>query len=125
MVKIGNQYIDNRKALAIGAGALLVGGGITAFAISRKRKSAKKSAKRKSKSKSRTKTSRSYSRYKQRKPYTAGKRPDTSRRRIRFTKKGQPYVIVYRNINGTRRKMAKFITKKSAKMSRRRVGGRY
>lgn len=58
-------------------------------------------------------------------PRTAGKKPDTSRKRIRYTKNGQPYVIVYRNINGSRRKMAKFIKRSSAKKSHKRTGGRY
>lgn len=116
------------KALAIGAGALLVGGGAVALAVHHKRKSTKKGTKRKSKSKARNKTRRSYSNHRKKgryTPHTAGKRPDTSRRRIRYTKNGQPYVIQYRNINGKRRKMARFISKKSAKSSRKRAGGRY
>lgn len=51
-------------------------------------------------------------------PHTAGKRKDTSRRRIRYTKNGQPYVIMASG-------KARFISMKSAKSSRKRSGGRY
>lgn len=51
-------------------------------------------------------------------PRTAGKRKDTSSRRIRYTEKGQPYIL---KANG----QSKFITKKSAKSSHKRKGGRY
>lgn len=105
------------KAIAIGsAGAVILGG--TALAIHRKRsKSNKKNAKRKSKSRNKYKNTRSHSKH-QKKPYTAGKRKDTSTRRIRYTKNNQPYVILK---NGR----AKFISKKSVKTSRKRAGGRY
>lgn len=49
---------------------------------------------------------------------TAGKRRDTSRKRIRMTKHGQPYIIL---ANGR----ARFIKKSSAKRSRKLKGGRY
>jgi len=55
---------------------------------------------------------------KQRHPHTAGKRKDTSRRRIRFTCHNQPYVI---GRNGK----ARFIKKSSVKRSRKLKGGRY
>lgn len=51
-------------------------------------------------------------------PYTAGKRKDRSHRRIRYTKKGQPYII-----KGDGR--ARFIKKSGAKRSHRQKGGRY
>jgi len=51
-------------------------------------------------------------------PHTAGKRKDTSHRRIRYTSKGQPYVIMG---NGK----ARFIKKKGAKIAHKRKGGRY
>jgi len=57
-------------------------------------------------------------RKKQRQPHTAGKRRDTSGRRIRFTKNNQPYVILS---NGR----ARFISKKNLSRSRKRSGGRY
>lgn len=114
--------IDSRKIIAIGAGTALIGAG-TIVGIAAHRKRRKKNSKRKSRNRSKGVSRRRY--HKKRYPHTAGKKPDTSRKRIRFTKNGQPYVIVYRNINGTRRKMAKFISKKSAKQSRKRSGGRY
>jgi len=49
---------------------------------------------------------------------TAGKRKDTSTRRIRMTKNGQPYIIL-------RSGKARFIKKSSAKRSRKLKGGRY
>jgi hypothetical protein len=55
---------------------------------------------------------------KQKHPYTAGKRRDTSHRRIRYTKHNQPYII---QANGR----ARFISKKSVKTSKKRKGGRY
>lgn len=51
-------------------------------------------------------------------PHTAGKRKDTSHRRIRYTKNGQPYVIMASG-------KARFIKKKGARTSHRRKGGRY
>jgi len=94
------------KNLAIGAGsAAVLGGGIALIAANRSRKSKKKSQKRRSKK----------GRYT---PYTAGKRKDRSRKRIRYTKNGQPYVIM---ANGR----ARFISKKSVSSSRKRRGGRY
>lgn len=106
------------KAVAIGTASILTIGGI-GYAVSRKRsKSRKKNNKRKSKHKYNNKNSRSHSKHKQRKPYTAGKRKDTSKRRIRYTKNNQPYVIL---ANGR----ARFIKKKSVRNSRKRKGGRY
>ena len=49
---------------------------------------------------------------------TAGKRKDTSTRRIRMTKNGQPYIILKSG-------KARFIKKSSAKRSRKLKGGRY
>lgn len=61
---------------------------------------------------------RKYLKHGRRTPHTAGKRKDRSRRRIRYTKRGQPYVI------GKDGK-ARFISRKSAKSSYKRKGGRY
>lgn len=108
-----NQIIGGT---ALGAG--LIGGAI--YVLS-KRKTTKKTNKRKSKSRTKSKSSKSrtnYKKSKQRKPYTAGKRKDTSRRRIRFTKNNQPYVIM---ANGR----ARFIKKSSVRNARKRAGGRY
>lgn len=49
---------------------------------------------------------------------TAGKGKDTSTKRIRMTKKGQPYIIL-------RSGKARFIKKSSARRSRKLKGGRY
>jgi hypothetical protein len=54
---------------------------------------------------------------KQRKPYTAGKRRDTSYRRIRYTKNNRPYIIT--------RKGARFLSEKQVHNMRKRKGGKY
>lgn len=59
-----------------------------------------------------------HGRRKQRQPHTAGKRRDTSHRRIRYTRNNQPYII---QADGK----ARFISKKSAKTSHKRKGGKY
>ena len=51
-------------------------------------------------------------------PRTAGKGKDRSTKRIRHTKKGQPYIILKSG-------KARFIKKSSARRSRRLKGGRY
>ena len=105
---------------AIGAslGAVAIGG--TAIAVSRARRSKSKTtrkkktkkAKKKTKKRTKKKTRKRYT------PRTAGKGKDRSTRRIRYTKKGQPYVI-------TKSGKAKFIKKSSAKRSHKLKGGRY
>lgn len=54
----------------------------------------------------------------QKMPHTAGKRRDTSHRRIRYTKHNQPYII---KADGR----ARFISKKSVSRSRKLKGGKY
>lgn len=107
-----NPLLSAGIATAVVASAV----GVTALAVS---KSRKKSSKSKSKTRKR---STSFKKSRKKKSYkyarTAGKRKDTSRRRIRMTKNGQPYVI-------TASGKAKFISKKSARLSRKRKGGRY
>ena len=66
----------------------------------------------------RAKKPRSRVRKGQRRPYTAGKRKDTSTRRIRFTKNNQPYVILASG-------KARFIKKSSVSRMRKRKGGKY
>jgi len=122
--------------LAIGAGALAIGAGVGAVAIvrSRRKKARKRKAGNKNSRKRRVRNKRKLKfgskayrkRYlnhgrrktKQKKPRTAGKRRDTSRRRIRYTKNNQPYVILSSG-------KARFISKKSVSNSRKRSGGRY
>jgi hypothetical protein len=55
---------------------------------------------------------------KQKQPYTARKRKDTSHKRIRYTSNNQPYIILP---NGK----ARFISKKNARSSKKRKGGKY
>lgn len=104
---------DNAGAILGGAvlGGAVVGTTV-AIASSRKKKTSKRTPKKRRKSKSRKSKKKRYT------PYTAGKRKDKSTRRIRMTKTGQPYVILASG-------KARFISKSSAKASRRRKGGRY
>jgi len=98
---------SSAKLGAVGLGGLAVGaalGGLAGRAVG------KRSSKRKSSTKRRSRVRRT--------PYTAGKRKDRSTRRIRYTKNGQPYVLMASG-------KARFIKKSSAKLSRRRKGGRY
>jgi len=98
-----------------GVGGAVVGGAIVgtiAAATSARKKSTRKASVKRS-SKARKSRSRNY-KYAR----TAGKRRDTSTRRIRMTKNGQPYVILKSG-------KARFISKASARASRRRKGGRY
>lgn len=114
----GNPIISTA---ALGAGTT----GIVAVAttIRKRRKKKKKTSTRKKRTTRKRKTkkrksSKKKTRRGRRTPRTAGKGKDRSTRRIRYTKKGQPYVI-------TRSGKAKFIKKSSAKRSHRRKGGRY
>ena len=106
---------DNALTIGAGIGGIALGTVVGAAAVS------KSSKPRKRRSSSSWKRKSGSSRKKARKrttPYTARKRRDTSMRRIRHTKNGQPYVILASG-------KAKFISKKSAKMSRKRSGGKY
>jgi len=109
-----NDFLANPTATAIGgaiAGGTVVGATV-AIARSRSSTSRKRSSKKRASSKRKSKrSSGSYAR-------TAGKRKDTSRKRIRMTKNGQPYVIMASG-------KARFISKRSARLSRKRKGGRY
>jgi hypothetical protein len=106
-----NDYVGE-----IGAGVTGLGIG-TAVGFLAGRGSSRKKARRRKTSKRRT-VRRRNRRHKQKKPYTAGKRKDTSKRRIRYTKNNQPYVILASG-------KARFISKKSVRNSRKRQGGRY
>ena len=116
-----NDFIQqNKTALAVGgagAAGIVVGGIIGAqlakSSRSTKKKKSKRKATRKRSYKSRKVKKRSY-RYAR----TAGKRKDTSHKRIRMTKNGQPYIILKSG-------KARFIKKSSARASRKRKGGRY
>jgi len=103
---------------AVGGAALGTVVGVTAANLV----SAKKT-KKKRKAKSKNKRKKRYRTHKHRKrknhyARTTGKRKDTSHKRIRMTKNGQPYIILASG-------KARFIKKSSARHSRRRKGGRY
>lgn len=104
------------------AGGALLGGTIVQIARKKRKSNSKTKNKSKAKSSRKTKSKRkSYSKKrnsKQRKPHTAGKRKDTSTRRIRFTKNNQPYVILKSG-------KARFIKKSSVARARKIKGGRY
>jgi hypothetical protein len=112
---IYNTIKDNPLLSAGVATAAVVGTVATVAAISG-------SKKKPSKSKSKSKKRRASSKKSRKKSYkyarTAGKGKDRSTRRIRMTKNGQPYVIMASG-------KARFISKKSARLSRKRKGGRY
>jgi hypothetical protein len=109
----GTQFFKtNMGTIAAGIGGLAIGGAV-GYAAARK-----SSKKRRSKSRKV-----SYSRTRKRKgarytPYTARKRKDTSHKRIRYTKNGQPYVIMASG-------KARFIKKTGARRSHKQAGGRY
>jgi membrane protein YqaA with SNARE-associated domain len=108
---------DNKTTIGAGIAGVAIGtalGSIAGYAIGKRRTKRKKT---KSKTRKR-KYKRSHSRKRQKKPYTAGKRKDTSRRRIRYTKNNQPYIILASG-------KARFISKRSVRSSRKRKGGRY
>jgi len=108
------------------AGVSIATSGVVAGLVSRRKKTTKKKKSktktRKTKKKKRTTRKRTTRKRKRKKyrttPRTAGKGKDRSTKRIRYTKKGQPYVIM-------RSGKARFIKKKSAKRSHRLKGGRY
>lgn len=117
MTNVTGWIKENIGAISAGAGGLAVGGTV-GYLASRRRTSKKKR-----KSLRRVKRKRSNTRYRKVKgrrytPRTAGKRKDTSRRRIRYTKNGQPYVIMASG-------KARFISLKSARISHKRRGGKY
>lgn len=108
--------LGNPTATAIGGA--VIGSAVTGAVIAGSSALTKKRRKTSSKA---SKASRKRSRTRRRSPSyarTAGKRRDTSTRRIRMTKNGQPYVILKSG-------KARFISKKSASASRKRKGGRY
>jgi Flp pilus assembly protein TadB len=95
----------------LAAGGLLLGG----LAIAKRR--SKKRNKRAGRSKTVRKKN-THTRKRRKTPHTAGKRKDRSRKRIRYTKNGQPYIILASG-------KSKFISLKSAKSSHKRQGGKY
>lgn len=102
-------------ALGGGAAAAILGAGVYKYASSRRAKKAKKKRKA-SYSRARRRLRRAKGR--RYTPHTAGKGKDTSHRRIRYTRNGQPYIILASG-------KARFIKKKGARRSHKRPGGRY
>lgn len=131
---IGSNIGDNLGTIALGTGSALAVGGLVVGAISvakKRKKSKSKSKSRKKKASSRRSGGRKLKfgskawrkKYcnkgrRQKQPYTAGKRKDTSHRRIRYTKNNQPYIILASG-------KARFIKKSSVSRSRKLKGGRY
>lgn len=103
----------NPVATSVVGGGIVGASGLGALAIA-KRKRKKKSNRKYSRKKSFSRRSRRG----RRTPRTAGKGKDRSTKRIRYTKNGQPYVIMASG-------KARFIKKKGARRSHRRKGGRY
>lgn len=116
--------------LAVGGTVGYIAGKSSSSKSSRKRKKSKNSTRKK-----RTSTSKSRGRKlkfgspayrkrylkgsrKQKQPYTAGRRKDTSHRRIKYTKNNQPYIILPSG-------KARFISKKTVRISKKRQGGKY
>jgi len=114
-------------AIGAGVGSVVTAGIIKKRAKKSKRKAKHKSSKRRTTHKRKLKFgSKAYRKrylgkrrhHKQRKPHTAGKRKDTSHKRIRYTKNNQPYIILSSG-------KARFISKKNVHRSRKLKGGKY
>jgi len=119
LAKLESYVKSHLGTIGIGASAAVIGGGLGIIAAHERSKHSNSKRRKRKVSASRKRYSNSKHHKKQRyTPHTAGKRRDTSRRRIRYTKKGQPYVI---QSNGR----ARFIKKSSAHSSHKRHGGRY
>lgn len=105
--------------VATAAGGAIAGAVITGTTIAAVTKT-KKTRRKVSKTKSRRYSPRRNKRTRRTVKYarTARKKKDRSTRRIRMTKNGQPYIILKSG-------KARFISKKSARSSRKRRGGRY
>lgn len=108
---LSNPIISGAVGAVVGSAAT----GIIASSLTSSKKKTTKRKKKVSKRKTRRSKRKSKARYT---PHTAGKGKDRSHKRIRQTKNGQPYIIM---ANGR----ARFISKSSAKRSRKLKGGRY
>lgn len=111
-----NELSPAAKA-GIAAAGVATAVGVTALAVSKSRKKRTKSKPKSRKSSHKRKTRRSKRRI-TKYARTAGKLKDRSHKIIRMTKSGQPYIILASG-------KARFISKKSARISRKRRGGRY
>jgi len=109
----GEFIKQNIGTIGAGVGGLALGGAVGYLAGSKSSRTSSGRTKRRKNTKSRKVHSRV-----RKTPRTAGKGRDTSTRRIRYTKNGQPYIIMSSG-------KAKFISKRGAKASHKRKGGRY
>jgi len=105
---------QNVGAIGAGIGGVAIGGVLGYAAGAASSKSRKSNS-----AKSRKRKGYVYHKSKGRRtPRTAGKGKDRSSKRIRYTKNGQPYVIMASG-------KAKFIKKSGARRSHKASGGRY
>lgn len=117
VTKVFGVIQNNSVATAAGVvgGAAVLGVGAAAVVGAVKRRKSKRRKARNVRKRSRS----SRARKRRRKtPRTAGKGKDKSSKRIRYTKNGQPYIIL-------RSGKARFIKQSSAKRSHKLKGGRY
>lgn len=108
---------NNIGTIGAGVGGAALGVAVGASAASAINKSRKSNSSKNRKRKANRNSSSSRTR-KRTTPHTAGKRRDTSHKRIRYTKTGQPYIIMASG-------KARFIKKKGAKRAHKTPGGRY
>ncbi len=115
----GAEFIrKNPVTSAVGvAGGVLAGGTIVQI-IRKKRKAVSKIKAKRKVARPKRKIKVHKHRKGQKRPHTAGRRKDTSTKRIRFTKNNQPYVIMASG-------KARFIKKSSVARMRKRKGGKY
>ena len=125
LLQSGTNFVKgNAGLLSVGVGSLAVGGVLgastvlAAKSVNKRKKRKIKANARKSRRRPSSRTSCHRKRRSRRTPRTAGRGRDTSTRRIRYTKKGQPYIIMASG-------KARFIKKSGAKRSHKRKGGRY
>jgi len=133
--ELSNLVSEHPIASILGASALGIGVAVGTVAIVKKSRAKSRKKRKSKKSKTRSVRKRGHTRKlkfgskafrkkylgkrrKQKQPHTAGKRKDTSHKRIRFTKHNQPYIILASG-------KARFIKKSSARVSKKRKGGRY
>lgn len=109
---------DNIGVIGAGAGGLALGAtvaGTTASIVGSSKKKKRKSTSAYKRKKSHSHRHKKRGRYH---PHTAGRGKDRSHKRIRYTKNGQPYIIMASG-------KARFIKKAGARRSHKRKGGRY
>lgn len=106
---------DNKAAVIAGGTGLALGAVVGAGTVAALGGSSSRKSKKRKSTRSRKKTSK---RRNKRKYYPEPRGKRYSRRKIRTTKSGQPYIILASG-------KARFISKRSARISKRRKGGKY